>query len=224
MINCYAKEKLDKRNTQMIKAIFQNLDNTVVEIHKYFNSLPLYTYKGNGQFSATPPNQGGIYIMFEKGEKIGDLNRIVRVGKAEQSLLTRLKQHFVNEDKDHSIFRKHIGRAWLHKEKLANNVTYETDTNNWNKKGIKFPDIEEVVTQQLIDKFSFCCYTNFSTSEEISKLEQTLIEILSIYNRLYREKNKIDIFSQNWLGQYCTNEKVKTSGLWNDEHVRNWKN
>ena len=200
----------------MIKAIFQNLDNTVVEIHKYFNSLPLYTYKGNGQFSATPPNQGGIYIMFEEGEKVGNFKRIVRVGKAEKSLLTRLTQHFINEDKDHSIFRKHIGRALLKKNNHSQAVI-----DNWNTKGKKYSNIEKNVTKEL-EKFSFCCIT-LPTLKEISKLEQTLIETLSTYNRLYKEQTGIDVYSPNWLGQYCTNEKVKTSGLWNDEHVRNWK-
>ena len=217
MINCYAKEKLDKRNTQMIKTIFQNLENANVEIHKHFNSLPRYTYKGNGQFSATPPNKSGIYIMFEDGEKIGNLDRIVRVGKAEQPLLTRLTQHFINEDKDHSIFRKHVGRALLQKGNYS-----QVDINNWNIKGIKCPQIEKKVTVEL-KRFSFCCIEDFSNIEEIKNLEQTLIETLSMYNRLYKKQTGKDIFSENWLGQDCTNDKVRTSGLWNDEHVRNWK-
>lgn len=200
----------------MIKTIFQNLENTYTEIHKYFNSLPSYTYKGNGQFSSAPPNQGGIYIMFEEGETVGGFKRIVRVGKAEKSLLTRLRQHFVNEDKDGSIFRKHIGRALLQKNNQSQAVI-----DKWNTKGEKNSDIEKEVTEEL-KKFSFCCIT-LPTQKEISKLEQTLIEILSIYNRLYKEQNGADIFSKNWLGKYCSNEKVKTSGLWNDEHVRNWK-
>ena len=204
--------------------VLSGLLKSYEEIHNQLNKETRYIYKGNNTWSPyAPPNKGGIYIMFEKGEKIGDLDRIVRVGKAEESLLTRLTQHFINENKDHSILRKHIGRAWLHKGELENNVTYINDTNNWNTKSVKCPDIEEVVTQHLIDNFSFCCYTNFSTHEEISKLEQTLIETLSMYNRLYKEQTGKEIFSKNWLGKYCTNEKVKTSGLWNDEHVRNWK-
>ena len=201
----------------MIKTIFQNLENANVEIHKHFNSLPRYTYKGNGQFSISPPSKGGIYVMFEDGEKIGNLDRIVRVGKAEESLLTRLTQHFINEDKDYSIFRKHVGRALLQKGNYS-----QVDINNWNKKGIKCPQIEKKVTEEL-KRFSFCCTDVFSNIEEIKNLEQTLIETLSMYNRLHKKQTGKDVFSKNWLGQDCTNDKVKTSGLWNDEHVRNWK-
>lgn len=62
---------------------------------------------------AIPRN--GIYILFEKGETGHGMDRIVRVGThtGENQLRSRLKQHFIKENKDRSIFRKNIGRAFL---------------------------------------------------------------------------------------------------------------
>ena len=52
--------------------------------------------------------KNGIYIIFEKGEKFNDCDRIIRVGThtGDNQLYSRLKQHFVKENKNRSIFRK----------------------------------------------------------------------------------------------------------------------
>ena len=59
------------------------------------------------------------YLLFEKGETAHGTNRIVRVGThtGNDQLRSRLKQHFLVENKDRSIFRKNIGRALLNKDK-----------------------------------------------------------------------------------------------------------
>jgi len=59
----------------------------------------------------------GIYILFEKGELAHNTDRIVRIGTHTgiNQLRSRLKQHFIVENKDRSIFRKNIGRALLNK-------------------------------------------------------------------------------------------------------------
>lgn len=49
------------------------------------NTLTHYTYLGNGTFSGAIPKGGGVYIIFEKGEKYGCYDRIARIGKAEKS-------------------------------------------------------------------------------------------------------------------------------------------
>jgi len=61
--------------------------------------------------------QNGIYFLFEKGEIAHGYRRIVRVGThtGENQLRNRLSQHFFNENKDRSIFRKNVGRAILSK-------------------------------------------------------------------------------------------------------------
>ena len=45
-------------------------------------------------------------------------------------------------------------------------------------------------------------------------IERNSIALLSNY-----EKEPLDPPSQNWLGQFCDRERVKASGLWNQNHV-----
>jgi hypothetical protein len=45
-------------------------------------------------------------------------------------------------------------------------------------------------------------------------IERNAIGLLSNYNRPV-----IDGPSHDWLGQYCANDKVRESGLWNVDHV-----
>lgn len=79
------------------------------KIHQWFNRLPKFSFPFNEQ--EIPEN--GVYILFEKGEFAHDTDRIVRVGThtGKNQLRSRLLQHFIKENKDRSIFRKHISRA-----------------------------------------------------------------------------------------------------------------
>ncbi len=204
------------------KSTYNNLYSVYIDLHNELNALPQYKYIGNGVFSSidgklcpyTPPKIGGIYIMFDKGESFNGFDRIVRVGKAESSLLKRLTQHFIKPDKDHSIFRKHIGRALLTQQGIQ--------TEKWDIKGFTIPQVEKQVTDYLIKNITFSVIP-LTNKEDICKLEQTLLEILSIYNRLHKEITGKYIQSPDWLGNFCTNPKVRECGLWNDEHIRSWK-
>ena len=84
-------------------------------LHKLFNSMKRFSFPFDEE--AIPKN--GIYILFEKGERAHEADRIVRIGThtGSNQLRSRLKQHFLNENKDRSIFRKNIGRAILNKNK-----------------------------------------------------------------------------------------------------------
>ena len=59
--------------------------------------------------------RNGIYLVFENGERGHGGDRIVRVGAhtGYNQLRSRLREHFIRENKDRSIFRKNIGRALL---------------------------------------------------------------------------------------------------------------
>jgi hypothetical protein len=76
-----------------------------------FNDLPRLDWKMIDRV----PFENGIYVMFEKGESYNGLDRIVHIGthRGKHRLKTRLRDHFVKEDADASIFRKNIGRAFL---------------------------------------------------------------------------------------------------------------
>ena len=83
------------------------------EIHALFQKAERYSFP----FDVEVIPRNGIYVLFEKGEDGHGSDRIVRVGShtGEGQLCSRLQQHFINEDKDRSIFRKNIGRAILNR-------------------------------------------------------------------------------------------------------------
>src|SRR6266480_2659848 len=84
-------------------------------LHEWANCLPMFRFPFDT--SGIPLN--GIYILFEKGEVAHGTKRIVRVGThtGENQLRSRLRQHFLIENKDRSIFRKNIGRALLNRDR-----------------------------------------------------------------------------------------------------------
>jgi len=45
-------------------------------------------------------------------------------------------------------------------------------------------------------------------------IERNSIALLSNYNRI-----ALDAPSSQWLGAHCNRERVRTSGLWNNNHV-----
>jgi hypothetical protein len=83
------------------------------KLHKWANARKSYDWCFDPK--ALPVN--GIYIIFEKGESGHGANRIVRIGthNGDKQLRPRLRQHFIQANKDRSIFRKNIGRAILHR-------------------------------------------------------------------------------------------------------------
>jgi hypothetical protein len=83
------------------------------ELHELLTSLPRHHFP----FDASRIPLNGIYVLFEDGEVAHGTDRIVRVGthNGDLRLSKRLIEHFVNENKDRSIFRKNIGRALLHR-------------------------------------------------------------------------------------------------------------
>ncbi|MBU4070541.1 MAG: hypothetical protein KJ646_06180, partial [Nanoarchaeota archaeon] len=85
------------------------------KIHQLFKRMKKFHFRFNE--NEIPHN--GIYIIFEKGEKAHRTDRIVRIGThtGDDQLRSRLWQHFINKNKDRSIFRKNIGRALLNRNK-----------------------------------------------------------------------------------------------------------
>lgn len=181
------------------------------KIHKWFNSLNKLKFP----FSDDDIPQNGIYVLFEKGEVAHDTDKIVRIGthNGNNQLISRLKQHFIKENKDRSIFRKNIGRAFLNKdndpflkywnldlttkkakEKYATSIDFE-----------KQYKIEEKITEYLQENFSFVVF-EVEEKEKRLELESKLISTVS----LCRECKP----STDWLGFYSPKEKIRKSGLW----------
>ncbi len=181
------------------------------QIHILFNNTKKHSFPFNE--SEIPKN--GIYILFEKGETSHGMQRIVRVGThtGENQLKSRLKQHFVMENKDRSIFRKNIGRAILNKSKDSFLKDWEIDLTTKKSKDEfknridfdKQQKIESQVTEYLQDNFNFAVFEVNDKNERL-KLESKIIS--TIYSCTYCKP------SQNWLGLHSPKEKIRSSGLW----------
>ncbi len=84
------------------------------ELHEVLSHLRPFTFP----VAAEQIPRNGVYVLYEQGELGHGGNRIVRVGThtGANQLRSRLQQHFLQENKDRSIFRKNIGRALLNRD------------------------------------------------------------------------------------------------------------
>src|SRR3972149_3934724 len=133
-------------------------------VHGLFNEMRRFSFP----FDENKIPKNGIYVLFERGEKSHNADRIVRIGThtGSNQLKSRLFQHFVNENKDRSIFRKNIGRALLNKRKDPYLDKWELDLTTKKAKdefgGLiddkKQMQIEKAVTEYLQDNFSFVVF------------------------------------------------------------------
>jgi len=163
--------------------------------------------------SAIP--QDGIYVLFQKGEVAHGVERIVRIGThtGDGQLPSRLWQHFLNENKDRSIFRKNIGRAILNRANDPFLEQWEIDLTTRRNKAkyshkIDFDrqkEIESKVTQFIQKNFSFSVFPIRSKTKRL-KTESKLISTVSLCNDCGP--------SNKWLGNYSPKNKIRESGLW----------
>ena len=159
--------------------------------------------------------KNGIYILFEKGELAHTTDRIVRVGTHTglDQLPPRLYQHFENENKDRSIFRKNIGRALLNKDRDPFIEQWELDLTTRDAKdryshlvdSKKQEAIEKEVTRYIQDNFSFVVFP-IDNKERRLDLEAKIISTISLCDGCQP--------SQTWLGNFSPKEKIRQSGLW----------
>jgi hypothetical protein len=181
------------------------------ELHGLVDHLPHHHFP----FDEAKISANGIYFLFEDGEKAHDTDRIVRIGThtGSSQLRSRLKQHFIMENKDRSIFRKNIGRALLNKDQDPFLQQWEIDLTTRAAKDSfghridfeKQKQIESQVTRYIQNHFRFIVLP-ISQKDDRLKLESRIISTLSLC-RLCKP-------SPEWLGQYSTKEKIRESGLW----------
>ncbi len=206
------------------------MSSSCEKLHVLFNSMQRFSFP----FDELNIPLNGIYILFEKTEKSHRTDRIVRVGThtGKNQLRSRLKQHFLNQNKDRSIFRKNIGRAILNKKKDPFLRFWELDlTTKANREKYselvdfeKQKQTEKKVSEYIQQNFSFVV---FEVNEKDERLEMES-KILSTVSHCRDCKP-----SQNWLGRFSPKEKIRSSGLWNvnelykqelsDEEVENLK-
>lgn len=181
--------------------------NLCKAVHLLFNRMPRMDY----QMIAKIPFEDGIYIMFEKGQKQAELDRIVRVGThtAEGRLKARLKDHFISQNKDGSIFRKNVGKALLNKNNDPYLDLWTLDMSN--KKNVATIDkeivaeIENAVSDYLHNNISFVCFP-INNKEARLRIEEALISLLNCSDDFYPDNN--------WLGKCSPVDRINRSGLW----------
>ena len=185
--------------------------NICAEVHQLFNLLPHHHFP----FSDKIIPLNGIYILFEAGELAHDTYRIVRIGthNGDGNLPSRLKSHFIKENKDRSIFRKNIGRAILNKvndsflEQWDLDLTSrEAKDNLLNKINLeKQKQIERQVTEYIQKNFWFVLFP-------VEKREDRLFWESRIISTVSRCNDCRP--SEKWLGLHSPKDKIRESGLW----------
>jgi len=181
------------------------------KLHALFNNLKRLKFP----FEEKEIPKNGIYILFEKGEKAHEADRIVRIGThtGNNQLLSRLKQHFINENKDRSIFRKNIGRAILNKRKDNYLEKWELDLTTKQAKDKfnslidkeKQKEIERDVSKYIQNNFSFIVFP-IEDKEKRLEIESKIISTISLCKECKP--------SDNWLGLFSPKNKIKENGLW----------
>lgn len=174
------------------------------------------------------PNRG-VYFFFEPGESRSDSGsgpRVVRVGThaltatSSTTLWNRLSQHkgTAGGGGNHrgSIFRLLIGDALQHRFPEG---PYET----WGK-GSSAPASVRAAERTLEAHVSaYLCALHFlwlrvddppGPDSLRGRIERNAIALLSNYHR-----PSLDRPSAGWLGRLCSRERVRESGLWNNNHV-----
>lgn len=177
------------------------------ELHILFNGMRHYV----SSEIENVPFDNGIYVVFEKDEKYKEWQRIVRVGThtAQDRLRARLKDHFIRENKDGSIFRKNLGKALLKQQDNPYLALWTLDTSNRENReridGKIQGIVENEVSSYLRENMSFAVFPVEDEQERL-RIEEAIISSL----------NHADEFSpsDNWLGNKSPEEEIRNSGLW----------
>jgi len=182
-------------------------ENNCLILHELFNSAKKFAYNEIDKI----PFENGIYIVFEKGEMYNMLERVVRIGTHDSPsrLKARLKDHFLKENKDGSIFIKNIGKSMLNKNTDTYLETWSQDTSKQKNKCLinveKQRNVEKEVSIYLQNNFSFACFRVDDKNLRL-RLEKGII------STIFSDDDFLP--SDNWLGKYSPVEKIKQSGLW----------
>ncbi len=192
------------------------MSNECESVHILINQLERHRFPFDE--SRIPLN--GIYVLFEKGESGHQQKRVVRIGThtGENQLRSRLKQHFLTQKKDRSIFRKNIGRAFLNQRNDPFLQHWELDltTRAAREKYASLIDhayqrsIEIQVSQYIQDHFSFSVFA-VQGKEDRLEIESKLISTVSRCDECKP--------SHSWFSNRSPKEEIVKSGLWQSKEL-----
>jgi hypothetical protein len=181
------------------------------QVHEWVNGLESFGLP----FPEERVPTNGIYVLFEEGERGHGTSRIVRIGThtGANQLRSRLKQHFLNRNKDRSIFRKNIGRALLQRDgdpflqqweidltTRANRERYGADVDRE-----KLASLEQRVSEVIQTRFRFAVF-EIPDQQRRLHLESRLVSTVSLCADCGP--------SAQWLGMHSPKAKIRESGLW----------
>jgi len=192
------------------------MKNHCAELHNLFSKLKRYRFP----FDEDSIPSDGIYVLFEKGEKGHGTDRVVRIGThtGKHLLQSRLYEHFLIENKDRSIFRKHVGRSLLKRDSDPFFEQWDWDlTSSANKRKYasklnrnKQVETEKRVTRHIQDKLSFVVLPVTSKQRRLG-LEAKLIGDVSSCEGCGP--------SELWLGSHAPAARIQKSRLWQIQKV-----
>lgn len=159
--------------------------------------------------------KNGIYVLFEEGEDAHGLKRIVRIGThtGDGRLRLRLREHFITENKDRSVFRKNIGRAILNRSHDPFLADWNIDRTTYAAK--RSPDDHaDCVKQQSVERQVTDCIR--------ASMRFAVFRVDDRNRRLFWESRMISTISlcekcdpsPEWLGRFSPKNKICESGLW----------
>jgi hypothetical protein len=137
----------------------------------------------------------------------------------EGQLRARLQQHFLQEKKDRSIFRKNIGRCLLARDEDPYLPIWERDLTTRVAREhmpdghdpVRQAEIERAVSQRLREKFSFVAIS-VTNKEDRLRLESGLASLLYACSECRP--------SPGWLGSCSPKPLIRESGLWQVNELR----
>lgn len=196
------------------REINENEMNACEELHTICASLKRFRFP----FDDKTIPLDGIYVLFEKGETGHSGERIVRIGShtGVGQLRSRLLQHFVNENKDRSIFRKNIGRCILLGDAYATVWELDMTTKDMREKhGAKIDTekqaaVEKEVSAYIQDNFSFVVFGAQDTDTRLA-LEASMIATVAQSHDCFA--------SSSWLGKRSPVKQIREGKLWLVQHL-----
>jgi hypothetical protein len=183
-------------------------------IHAMLARLPRHTDPKQVPFS------NGLYFFFESGEDSDHGHpRITRIGNhphAQSRLVGRLRDHYTTkrDQKNWSVFRRYLGGSLLRRDGVMDCLEPSPGRGHWESgKGLECDECapyEARVTERLQQEFTFAC-VEIEQQHLRNELERRLIAALA-QCRTCRP-------SASWLGSHAYPSEVRSSGLWNSQHV-----
>ncbi len=195
-------------------------------LHEQIKKLPLINFP----FNPKELPYCGIYFFYEEGEFWGHGGRkprIVRIGSCRDgNFQSRISEHYLLDErkmnfdshqsapKDRSIFRQHLGRALLAKQKSNYSVMWKKNFTT-PKERMSFGHLRDINLEKSLER------------QITKKIRETLsfrfIEINNQMGGSGLESRSIATVAQcgeckaspEWLGLFSPIERIRTSGLWN---------